>query len=238
MTVVQAPPTLAEIRRRPSWWGIPLLFPFPGAIPNGSTSSRGAGCAWAGRQPVVPEGREAPGARATSTASSWTPPGRSPAWRRRWGRRGQRLPGERLLPGDAGGVPLPFRLEASYRLDGAGLRLRFQAHNPGPGPLPCGFGAHPFFRLPWARPARPGECLISIPAPGAGTGGACARPWRGGPARGARGQRTRCAPRCPPSRPAPRAPSWRGLQRALHRPGPEDGWIAASVIDPPTAARR
>src|SRR5918997_6654560 len=35
VTVVQAPPTLAEIRRRPSWWGIPLLFPFPGAIPDG-----------------------------------------------------------------------------------------------------------------------------------------------------------------------------------------------------------
>src|SRR5437763_236071 len=41
VTVIQAPPQLDEIRRRPSWWGVPLLFPFPGSMPGGAYEFEG-----------------------------------------------------------------------------------------------------------------------------------------------------------------------------------------------------
>src|SRR5262245_66696686 len=33
--VVLTPPGLDDVRQHPSWWGIPLLFPWPGRIPRG-----------------------------------------------------------------------------------------------------------------------------------------------------------------------------------------------------------
>ena len=41
VSVIAAPPSLEEIRRRPSWWGIPLLFPFSGTIPKGEYAFQG-----------------------------------------------------------------------------------------------------------------------------------------------------------------------------------------------------
>jgi len=69
---------------------------------------------------------------------------------------------------------LPFRVEATYRLEDAGLRLTFRATNSGRGKLPFGFGAHPFFRVPLGERGTPEECLVSIPA---------ARRWNGRAAR-------------------------------------------------------
>ena len=68
------------------------------------------------------------------------------------------------------GYPFPYRGEATYRLDGQGLRLRFQVTNTGAGDLPFGFGAHPFFRAPLGERGAPGDCLVHIPA---------ARRWNG-----------------------------------------------------------
>jgi aldose 1-epimerase len=235
VTVVQAPPTLAEIRRRPSWWGIPLLFPFPGAIPNGEYEFEGRRLRL-GRegQPVVPEGKEAPGARRNFHGfvmdAPWTVAG---ATADDGGAEVSATLESDLFPEMLEGFPFPFRLEASYRLDGDGLRLRFQAHNPGSGPLPCGFGAHPFFRLPLGRAGSPGECLIHIPA---------ARRWDGrrlrttleagasGSALAEDGVRPPVSPELDLRTPRPFVEGvFNGLYTDLAR---EDGWIAASVIDP------
>ena len=166
VTVIQDPPQLDEIRRRPSWWGIPLLFPFPGVIPKGEYRFEGKQYRL-GRpeQPIISEGHETPGARrdyhgfvmdlpwkvvsreaddhgatVTSRLNSWE------------------------HPETMEGFPFPFGVEATYRLDAAGLRLHFRASNPGPGRLPFGFGAHPFFKLPLGERGSAAECLVCIPA--------------------------------------------------------------------------
>jgi aldose 1-epimerase len=166
VTVIQDPPALDEIRRRPSWWGIPLLFPFPGAIPGGEYEFEGQRLRL-GRpeQPVVPEGREAAGARRDFHGFVMDLP---------WRVTGTAADAESASvtstldsaehPETLDGFPFPYRVEAEYRLNADGLRLRFRAHNPGPGRLPFGFGAHPFLRLPLGERGTPGECLIQIPA--------------------------------------------------------------------------
>jgi aldose 1-epimerase len=238
--VVQAPPELAEIRRRPSWWGVPLLFPFPGAIPDGAYEFAGRRLRL-GRagQTVVAEGHEAPGTRRNYHGfvmdARWTPlapeaddDGVSA------GATFEALPGTpaaELLEG----FPFPFRVEATYRLDAAGLRLRFVASNPGPGDLPCGFGAHPFFKIPLGAAGAPGDCLVSIPA---------ARRWDGrrlrdslasaGPAGGAGLSESDVRPPVAPDldlrTPRPFVEGrYNGLYTDLSR---RHGWIEASVQDP------
>ncbi len=237
MTVVQAPPTLAEIRRRPSWWGIPLLFPFPGAIPDGEYEFEGRRLRL-GRegQPVVPEGHEAPGARRNFHGfvmdAPWTVAGVAAD---DGGAEVSASLESDSFPEMLEGFPFPFRLEASYRLDGDGLRLRFQAHNPGPGPLPCGFGAHPFFRLPLGPAGSPGECLISIPAARRWDGRRLRTVLEGGAGSGVAGAEDEVRPPVSPEldlrTPRPFVEGvFNGLYTDLAR---EDGWIAASVIDPP-----
>jgi aldose 1-epimerase len=166
VTVIQGPPELDEIRRRPSWWGIPLLFPFPGAIPGGEYEFEGRRLRL-GRpdQPVVPEGREAAGARRDFHGFVMDRP-----WRVASTAADDEAAAatSTLDSGDHAdsleGFPFPYRVESEYRLDAGGLRLRFRANNPGPGRLPFGFGAHPFFRLPLGERGSPSACLIHIPA--------------------------------------------------------------------------
>jgi aldose 1-epimerase len=250
VTLVQAPPTLAEIRRRPSWWGVPLLFPFPGVIPDGEYVFGGRRLRL-GRpdQPVVPEGHETPGARRNYHGFVMDAP-----WTVEEAR-GDDAGAEARGTLDTGafpemleGFPFPFRLTATYRLDGDGLHLRFRAENPGPGDLPCGFGAHPFFRLPLGPRGSPGECLVHIPA---------ARRWDRrrlqdlhlgelpGPGAGeaGRGDAPPAAPVswddvCPPVAPELdlRTPRpfvegvYNGLYAGLERQ--PDGWTGAALRDP------
>lgn len=166
VTVIQAPPALDEIRRRPSWWGIPLLFPFPGSIPRGEYAFQGRRLRL-GRpeQPIVSEGHEAPGARrdfhgfvmdlpwqvATTDADDAAATVRSTL-------------DAADHPQTLEGFPFPFRVESTYRLDQRGLHLRFAVTNSGEGQLPFGFGAHPFFRLPLGAHGAPADCLVRIPA--------------------------------------------------------------------------
>jgi len=44
--------------------------------------------------------------------------------------------------------PFPFDLQATFRVDGAALRVQYDLHNPGDAPLLAGLGAHPAFRWP------------------------------------------------------------------------------------------
>ena len=46
--------------------------------------------------------------------------------------------------------PFDFALTVEYRLDGAMLACEARVDNPGPGPLPFAFGAHPGFNVPLA----------------------------------------------------------------------------------------
>ncbi len=62
------------------------------------------------------------------------------------------------------GYPFPYRLTATYRLDARGLTLDVAVQNTGEGPLPFGFGAHPYFRIPIAPGGRREDCRVTVPA--------------------------------------------------------------------------
>ena len=171
VTVIQDPPQLVEIRRAPSWWGIPLLFPFPGSLPGGEYTFDGRRYRLGHPgQPIVNE-------------PTYLGPERPPNARRDYHGFVMDLPWQvvethaddasatvrstldsRDFPEEHAGFPFPYRLEATYTLDPHGLRLDVQVANVGEGRLPFGFGAHPFFRLPLGERGAPGECLICIPA--------------------------------------------------------------------------
>ncbi|MBI3974252.1 MAG: aldose 1-epimerase [Chloroflexi bacterium] len=172
VTVIEAPPSLDEIRRRPSWWGVPLLFPFPSRISGGAYEFEGRRYRL-GRpdQPIVSEGKETPGARRDFHGFVMDLPWRVSAT----DADDQAATVHSTLTADdhpqtLEGYPFPYRVDATYRLDAHGLSLRFQVTNTGQGNLPFGFGAHPFFRIPLAEAGAPGGCLVHIPA---------ARKWDG-----------------------------------------------------------
>lgn len=159
--LVLAPESLDRVREQPSWWGIPLLFPFPSRLARGTYSFQGKrytfgerdaqgnaghGFAKTGAWRVTARTADGTGATLTSTFSSDDHP-------------------ETLE-----GYPFPYRADATYRLDGQGLSLAFRVSNPGDGPLPFGYGAHPYFRIPVGSAAPRGECRVFVPA---------ARRWHG-----------------------------------------------------------
>ena len=166
VTVIQAPPALAEIRRRPSWWGIPLLFPFPGVIPQGEYAFEGRTLRLGSPgQPIASEGKEFPGAKRDYHGFVMDLP---------WEVRETSATNDRAVvtsalnsrahPDAHAGFPFPYRVEVTYALDPEGLSLDFAAINVGDDKLPFGFGAHPFFKLPLGPRGSPGECLLHVPA--------------------------------------------------------------------------
>jgi aldose 1-epimerase len=59
--------------------------------------------------------------------------------------------------------PGDFRIQGTYRIDGTCLASRFTVHNPGQDPLPCGFGTHPYFRLPLGPTGSSAPCRLHLP---------------------------------------------------------------------------
>jgi len=58
--------------------------------------------------------------------------------------------------------PADFRITATYELAGRTLLSRFHIENPGDRPLPFGFGAHPYFRVPLGG-STADECRVVLP---------------------------------------------------------------------------
>jgi len=158
--VLLSPPSLDDLRRQPSWWGIPLLFPWPGRIPQGMYEFAGriyrlpaldaGGAAIHGfvkDRPWRVERAEASetAAEVTATCSSDDHP-------------------ETLE-----GFPFPYRLSVTFRLTVSELELDFEVSNPGAAVLPFGLGAHPYLLLPLGPQGRRETCLVQVPA---------ARRWR------------------------------------------------------------
>ena len=168
VTVIADPPALDEIRRRPSWWGIPLLFPFPGTIPRGEYEFEGRSLRLGSPgQEIVSEGKEKPGSKRDYhgfvmdlpwVVSDVSSNDSSASVRSTLSSADHAEANE--------GFPFAYELEAVYTLSGDGLRLDFTVTNPARSEerLPFGFGAHPFFKLPIGPLGSPGECLVRIPA--------------------------------------------------------------------------
>ena len=60
--------------------------------------------------------------------------------------------------------PADFRITVAYELVGHALTSDVRIENTGEGPLPFGFGTHPYFRVPLGAAASADQCLITVPA--------------------------------------------------------------------------
>jgi aldose 1-epimerase len=151
--ILGAPPgTAAENAWR---WGNPILFPFPNRVRGGQYSFGGRRYQMDAN---MPEGHHLHG------LVCYLP------WRI-----------DKAGPEDGGAViccsfdaaeypdvlrqyPFPFRLTVTYTLVGNSLLCEAEIANVGTGPLPLGFGLHPYLRAPLTANGRREECLIAVPA--------------------------------------------------------------------------
>jgi aldose 1-epimerase len=148
--VIYAPPDFAEGAGRPSRGGIPLMFPFPGRIPGTSFNWEGKtypleagdalgnaihGFVLSRSWRVIERGED----RVIGQFHAWRD---DPSLRSRW--------------------PADFRVTASYWLANNVLRGEFNIENPGQSALPCGFGTHPYFRVPLDSGSAD-NCIVRLP---------------------------------------------------------------------------
>jgi aldose 1-epimerase len=148
--VLYAPEGFTTGQARPSKGGVPLMLPFPGRIP-GTTFT------WEGKPYELEAGdglgnaihgfvmwrrwriMEQTDSHAVGEFHAWRD---DPSLKTRW--------------------PADFRITAEYRLVGNALKAEYSIENPGDVPLPCGFGTHPYFRVPIGGPSAD-ECVVSLP---------------------------------------------------------------------------
>jgi len=141
---VLEPVPFSDFRQRPTSYGIPILFPFPNRIRDGSFSFQGERYtvnpprhgfvrdkAWR----VLDHG-------ASVEVGAWLTSGFDAA----------AYPEEILRR-----FPFPFRLEVTYRLKDARLEIETSAENTGARDMPAGYGIHPYFR-------RPSKGTLTVPA--------------------------------------------------------------------------
>jgi aldose 1-epimerase len=150
LEVIYAPPDFAEGTGRPSRGGIPLLFPFPGRIP-------GTAFRWKGKEYALQPGDAFGNAiHGFALSRPWRVVEQSP----------QRVVGQfhawRDDPDLRHRWPADFRITAEYALAGNRLSGRFLLEHPCDVPLPCGFGTHPYFRVPLGG-SRADDCLVRLP---------------------------------------------------------------------------
>lgn len=150
LDVLYSPADFASGQSRPSRGGIPLLFPFPGRIP-------GTEFTWEGKQYELEAGDALGNAihgfalsrpwrvidqainQVTGQFHAWHD---DPTLKARW--------------------PADFRITAVYTLVANTLHGHYELENPGDCPLPCGFGTHPYFRVPLGGKTAD-ECLVRLP---------------------------------------------------------------------------
>jgi aldose 1-epimerase len=137
---VLEPVAWEDFIKKPTSYGIPLLFPYPNRLRNSEFAF--AGQTYRVNRPqhgfvrheawrVVAAGADGGGAWLVSAFDA----------------------GEEILSQ----FPFPFRAEVKYTLSAGALTLDFTATNTGAGAMPCGFGIHPYFH--W-----PAQSRLQIPA--------------------------------------------------------------------------
>jgi aldose 1-epimerase len=148
--VLWAEPGFESGQKRASGSGIPLLLPYPGRL-------RGQTLQWRGRAYPL-EGDDHRGNAihgyvlnrpwrvieqgAARVVGQFQASVDDPSLRDRW--------------------PADFRITATYALSGTALSSEFLIENPSDQPLPCGFGTHPYFRVPLAA-GDAAECRVALP---------------------------------------------------------------------------
>jgi aldose 1-epimerase len=144
---------LAKVREQPSWYGMPLLFPWTSDI-------SGLRYTFRGRSYEL----DSPG---VVTRHGFV---KTLAWHVAKTQAGDQA-AEMVCaissddyPETLNGYPFPYRLETVHRLSGRGLDLQVTVRNVGDGELPFGFGAHPYFKLPLGDEGDADACIAHVPA--------------------------------------------------------------------------
>ena len=155
IAAIDPPPTIEDLRREPHHYGIPILFPFPGRIPQGRFRFQGRDYTLA---ELNAEGNAIHG---FVSERPWRVIASGPSVE------GAVLVGRFEspdFPALAGQYPSAFRLDLTYRLRAWTLTIEARAENIGHGPLPVGFGLHPYLRAPLHAEVSAGGCVIEVPA--------------------------------------------------------------------------
>ena len=143
------------MRQQPSWWGIPLLFPWPGRIPRGEYE-------FAGQRHHLPvSGPEGNAMHGFAKDRPWRVEAAGGTDSHAYLRCAFTSADH---PDTLRGYPFPYRLETVYQLTQGELTLRAAVANTGDTPMPFGFGAHPYFRVPLAPGGDRAACLVQVPA--------------------------------------------------------------------------
>ena len=141
---VLEPVPFAEFLRKPTSYGIPLLFPFPNRVRDGAFTFQGR------RFAVDPPRHGFVRDKPWKVLAQGASPAEG-AWIR------CALNAEDHESRILGQFPFPFTVEVTWRVKDGALHLAVLARNTGALDMPMGFGIHPYFR-------RPGRGTITIPA--------------------------------------------------------------------------
>lgn len=149
--VIWSTPGFEAGGHRPSGSGIPILFPFPGRIQAGRF-------AWQGREFQLPDNDGRGNAiHGFVHDRPWRVIEQSE----------QQVTGQFQASIDDPSLlqqwPSDFRITATYRVIGSELQARYLIENPGPEPLPCGFGTHPYFCVPLGSRGSSAACQLVLP---------------------------------------------------------------------------
>jgi aldose 1-epimerase len=149
--VIWAEEGFATGQKRASGSGIPILFPFPGRI-------QGTRFNWENQSYLLPEGDGMGNAihgfvhgrpwrvveqSDDSVVGQFQASVDDPTLLSQW--------------------PADFRITATYALQANCLSCEYRLENPDERPLPCGFGTHPYFRIPLDARSRGEQCLVQLP---------------------------------------------------------------------------
>jgi aldose 1-epimerase len=157
MDIIDTQPDFIATGNKPSWSGIPILFPFPNRI-------RGGRFRWAGRDFQLPLTPGHPHSLHGFCLDR--------AWRV-IDQQSDAVTGQFHLSVDAPDRrelwPADFVIEVCYRLSGPVLSMDVQISNPSDVVLPWGLGTHPYFKLPPGPSGDFAACLVQVPARAAWT---------------------------------------------------------------------
>jgi aldose 1-epimerase len=123
-----------EIARKPTSYGIPILFPFPNRIRDGRFSFEGV------------ELRIEPPRHGLVRDKPWRVTGSGAGETEAW--INLRLDARDHAEAILAQFPFPFELDVTYRLRARALELVVVARNVGDRAMPAGFGIHPYFHAP------------------------------------------------------------------------------------------
>ena len=140
---------------KPTRQGVPILFPFPNRI-------AGAQYTFEGREYELVANKGPHAIHGFTPESAWEVVDRGASEERAWAI--GRFQISRQAPEALGRWPSDAAIEVRYTLEGRRLTLDATVTNPGTGPLPWGFGIHPYFRLPFRPGGDASRTKVVLPA--------------------------------------------------------------------------